>query len=413
MAEAEQNQQGRCGRIERMLATLAKHGHIVAMAIEGPVSPGEVGSKKAFDELVEISALKPADEGIYRLNPRLRDFIADHLVSYGAYQNLTRISDVVDRCKAQWEGVLSHRESGAIAQAEQLEWAIEDTVAELSYAIERNITLLNAMVATQYGNVSSLSAKRSQNRFYAREVCISLDEMDLIDHLVDDMGADALARGMLEFKRKLHLHLGSRLLSWRSQLKDAQTSISKRLFRSKQMEQRLNNLSQMAMWLNQHKTKDGFEMVELGGNPPFSLFRPDPVKVRAQLDVRDMDPMVLDTMVRAVEKLPEKKDPFGQPTARQPQTLKVGAVSVVPEELMPEDAEIEHLVMRLRQTGGSCSLLDWKHAREPVLSGITDEEWLLYASSQLVAQGIHVEMLAVKDASLRTENKLFFDFLAS
>lgn len=405
----------RQGGIERILSTLAKHGRILAMAMDSTIEVSDRTSKKSIDELVSISALKPYEEGVYRLNPRLRDYLADHLVTYNAYQNLTRISDLVSRCKAQWGGLLNFRENGAIADADQLEWAIEDTVAEISYAIERNITLLNAMVSSQYGNVATLTAKRSQNRFYAQEVSASLNEMDLIDHLVDDLAGEALAQGMLAFRRKLNTHLGAKLLSWRSQLKDAQSNISKRLFRAKQLEKQLNNLSRVALWLNQNKAKDGFDMIEIAQDTPSFMARPEALTVRPQIDVHDLDPMTMDTVVRACEKLPAKKALAGaddpKPKVRQP--VATAQVEVIPEEVMPEDAEIDLIVHALHTQGGSTSLLDWKRGKPDALSAISDEEWLLYASEQLATQGIAIAMRTVQDSSKQTENALFVDFVAS
>lgn len=71
----------RSDQVQKVLAVLARHADIVAEAFEGAVSGGDRQHQKGVDALFEIGAIKPYDEDTYRLNPRLREFLSDHLSS--------------------------------------------------------------------------------------------------------------------------------------------------------------------------------------------------------------------------------------------------------------------------------------------------------------------------------------------
>lgn len=399
-------------QIAQIFASLAKHSDLLSMALDGPVETGNREQNKAIDALVMVNALKPYEEGTYRLNPRLRDFISDHLISYNAFQALTRVKDRVHQAQAQWSQLQALRQAGATADADRLEWALDDTVTDIDYAIERNLTLLNSLVSTQYGNVTNLKAKLNQNLFYGREVDACMTEMNQVDSIVDLISAEALNAGILSVRQLINRRLGSKLLNWRVQLKDAQAIISKRLFWQRKMERRLNNLAKSVLWLNQHKTSSGIE-IDVDTSAPIAIFKPVSIKVKPHLDVRDKDPVTWDEMVTSIAKLTKRIDrslPAANAKAAQPVlAAEMAEIEII---LTAEEFMLDQLTAELLDSDQTISLCEWK-SDKPQLNLISDEEWLLYASGQLYAQGFFVRMAIDDEQDPCPINHRFYDFLVT
>ena len=48
---------------------------------------------------------------------------------------------------------------------ETVESALEESVIDIAYSIEHNLSLLHSLISTQYGNVEDLASKFRQNKF--------------------------------------------------------------------------------------------------------------------------------------------------------------------------------------------------------------------------------------------------------
>jgi len=399
-------------QIVRLLETLAKNGALITEAFEGTIEFGDRHRNKAIDALASINAIKPYEEGIYRLNPRLREFIADHLVSYQAYQTLTRISGSVYQAKTQWSEIRLLRESGALTDADRLERAFDDSISEIAYAIERNLTLLHSLISTQYGNVSDLSSKLRQNTFYAKEIADSLKEMRQVDETFTKITAEALADGFLSIRQTINRRLlVGKLLSWTMQIKDAQAVITKRLFLARQLEERLRRLSRMSLWLQQNKTADGFE-IEISERSPVALFKPLPIKVREQIDVRDTDAMVFEKLVAAIKRLPARElaRASGQDESPKPQLVVTDSLDEITIEIQAHERKLDELLEELNDTVGPISLARWKDAHQD-LNDLTVEEWLLFSSTELHNDGYVVTFVTVEEIDAFPVNEKFSDVL--
>src|SRR5690606_26392350 len=161
--------------------------------------------------------------------PRLREFIADHLVSYQAYQTLTRISISISQARTLWGEIRNLRASGDYADVEKLERALNDAVSDIAYAVERNLELLHSLVNTQYGNVSNFASKLRQNNFYSKEVASLLKEMTQVEQAFSRIAEEALHEGMLNVRQLVNRRLLVRLLDWTQRIKSAQEVITRRL----------------------------------------------------------------------------------------------------------------------------------------------------------------------------------------
>jgi len=393
-------------QVQRLLAALAKHADLVAEAFEGSVSGGDKQRNSGIDALFSLNVLKPYDEDSYRLNPRLREFMADYFSSYQAFQALRRVSGTMQQAQEQWRELRRLKTVGATKDAGRLHSALDESIVEIAYSIEHNLTLLHSLISTQYGNVDDLSSKLRQNRYYAQQVKLFLQDVQAIDVFVDRVADEAIASGLPEVRLLVTRRLAANRLLWTSQIKDAQAVISKRLFEAKLMEVRLKRLSRIALWLARNKTSAGWELaVDEKSNA--ALFRPERVDLRPQPDVSDMEPAAWDGLLAAV--------------ARMPARLKVASVAADPgpQLLLEDDAEVEQVVdpqqVALRElskqaasASGPISLLTWKRKRLE-LTEVPDEAWLMFACLQLKGSGFRVEFVQRDDLDPFPINERFHD----
>lgn len=397
-------------QIQQLLQVLSSQGALVSEGLDGTVYWGGGKARdKGIDALVSIHALTPYEENSYRLNPRLREFISDHLVSYNLLTTLTRLSEPLYRAKTQWVNLKDMKNSGILGDAEKLEWALDDTVTEIVYVIDRNLTLLDSIISTSYGNVESVAFKIRQNHFYAREVERALKELAQLDAMIDQIDADSLATGFIGVRQLMNVRLRSRLHLWSTRLNDIQARISKRLFQAQKIEKKLVTLGKMTLWLTQHKTSAGIP-VDIDNSFPIELLRPDQIRVSPQLDVRDTDPVVWDTLVDAVDRMPAPVAFAPEAIDEKIQVVEYTGIQEITLKSDPVDEIIEQLADAIYQgTADKVSLLDWKQSRRE-LDEVTEEEWLLYAASQLVSQGLQADFQMVA-RGVGVHNDLFDDVL--
>jgi biopolymer transport protein ExbB/TolQ len=399
-------------QIQKLFGVLERHSSLVAEAFEGSVSFGDRQHNRALDALASINALKPHEEGIYRLNPRLRDFVADHFVSYQAYQTLTRISATVSQARSQWNEIRNLRASGDMEDVERLERAFDDSVGDIAYAIERNLTLINTLVSTQYGNVAGLESKLRQNTFYAAEVVTLLKEMRQVEDAFSRIAGEAMVEGMSAIRTLVARRLINRLLNWTLQVKAAQEIITQRLFLARQLEERLRRISSMSLWLRQNKTASGFE-IDIKETAPVAIFAAHAVSVRRQVDVTDTDGLMNEMLIKAVTSMPPRKHGqalTGDPEASPPRMIEDGKTNAV-ATLAAHELQLDLLVDALYAATQPVSLADWK-ATQAALDDLSVEEWLLYGSVQLESQGFLVEFVGEPPAPGFPINRRFHDVLA-
>lgn len=396
----------RCDQVQRLLGTLAKHADLVAEAFEGSVSGGEKQRNAGIEALLGLNVLKPYDEDSYRLNPRLREFMADYFASYQAFQALRRVSGTMQQAREQWRELRRLKLAGATKDVVRLHVALDESIIEIAYSIEHNLTLLHSLISTQYGNVDDLSSKLRQNRYYAQQVKLFLQDVETIDDFVDLVADEAIAAGLPQIRQLVIRRLAARHLQWTSQIKDAQAVISKRLFEAKLMEVRLKRLSRFALWLMRNKTFDGWELT-VDEKTNVAMFRPDGFELRPQPDVTDMEPTTREALLTAVAKMPNK--PTVSPTEKDPgPQLYLEDDTEVHELVDPQQVALRELAIQAASAAEPLSLLSWKRCRAE-LTGVTDEAWLMFACLQLKGSGFRVEFVQLSDLDPFPINERFHD----
>lgn len=395
-------------QVQRLLVALAKNADLVAEAFEGSVYAGDKVRNAAIDALFNLSVLKPYEEDSYRLNPRLREFISDHLASYQAFQALRRVSGTMQQAQEQWRELRRLKQQGAGRDVLRLQFALDESIVEIAYSIEQNLKLLHSLISTQYGNVDDLGSKLRQNRYYAQQVKVFLVDMDAIELFAERVGDEAIAVGLPHVRLLLSRRLVAKRLQWTSQIKDAQTVISKRLFEAKLMEVRLKRVARFALYLSQNKTTDGWEL-PVDESTDKVLFRPERFELRPQPDVADMHPIVREAMLSAVARMPSAKSVSPEVAVPEhgPQML-VEENEQLQETLSPERLALRALATQIAHALQPVSLLSFKRHRAE-LGEMSDEAWLMFACLQLKGSGFRVEFVGNAVLDTFPINEHFYD----
>lgn len=393
-------------QVQKLLAGLAKHADLIAEAFDGSVSGGDKQRSAGIDALFALGVLKAYDEDTYRLNPRLREFMADHFSSYHAFQALRRVSGATQQAQEQWLELRRLKSVGSTKDAARLHSALEESIVEMGYSIEHNLAMLHALISTQYGNVDDLTTKLRQNRYYARQVDQFLRDVDAIDAFVERMGDEAIGAGLGEIRLLVTRRLGAKRLHWTSQIKDAQTVLSKRLFEAKLMEGRLKRLSRFALWLARNRTSDGWN-VAVDEDADRSMLRPGRMGLRPQPDVADVDTAAREGLLAAAAKMPRQASVVRDEPPVGPQML-IDDDATVTEKVGPQQASLIAFKAQVAQASVPVSLLAWKVGR-PELEALSDEVWLLFAGMQLRSDGLDVTFVGALDLDPFSINERFQD----
>lgn len=393
-------------QVQRLLGALAKHADLVADAFEGSVSGGDKQRNAGIEALFSLNVLKPYDEDSYRLNPRLREFIADYFVSYQAFQALRRVSGTMQQAREQWRELRRLKLAGATKDVVRLLAALDESIVEMAYSIEHNLTLLHSLISTQYGNVDDLNSKLRQNRYYAQQVKLFLQDVEAIDVFVDFVADEAVAVGLPHVRQLVIRRLAARRLQWTSQIKDAQAVISKRLFEAKLMEVCLKRLSRFALWLARNKTSDGWELL-VDEKTDVAMFRPEGFELRPQPDVSDMEPTTMEAMLAAVAKMPNKPTVSAAEKDPGPQLL-LDDEADVHEQFDIQQVAMRELAVQAAVATEPLSLLAWKRCRAE-LTDVTDDAWLMFACQQLKGAGFRVEFVQLFELDPFPINERFHD----
>jgi len=408
--------------IQRVLATLAANSDLVGESMQGLVITG--GKRdKGIEALVNVHALTPVEEDTYQLNPRLREYLTDHLARWDAFSRLTRLTSDIAQARVQWRNLRQFAREGLHADAERLSWGLDATITSIGYAMERNLLLLNSNISTDYGNVESLKAKIEQNTHYAREVGDCLREIRSLDEATRNIHDEALSAGNLAVRTLVNTRIRSRLPMWANKLNDIQREIDRRLFAARRLEKRLRNLGKVALWLSRDRLSDGFE-VDVDEASAAALCLPENHANGWNIDTRDHDPMVSDGLIAAAARLPVPRAPARpMDEAPPPQVVVATEQSLAVLQREPAELLVEQLLAYVRDHPlEPISLMTWKRQALKGLpegqggagpmTDIPDEHWLLFAASQVASAGINVQ-LQMQQRRPDLHNDLFHDAIAN
>ena len=398
-------------QVKVLLRLVAVNADLVCEGIEGPILAGENKRNARIDSVVGAGVLRVEDEQTFRLNPRLKSFVEDHLGTFQAFRSLTRIDSTVRHADRLWREVQALHRDGEEADAQKVEIELGEVFAEIAYDIDRNLMVLNANVATQFGNVDSLKAKIRQNRFFLSEVKSLSASVQKLGVTADRMFEECVQGGVSGVAQSLRRNLTSRLLNWSQQINEAQASISRRMFHARKLEERLGRLSRVALWVRQRSGLGQEREFDIDESVNPVLIRQRPIRLRAHVDVRDVESSVQEAMVECARSLPEAQERERKEITSTASEVERSEPEVAVEVLEPHEEALLKLVESASRSRRPISLVDWK-ANEPLLSQLSDEEWILYASTQVEAEGLSLAFLFAQQEA-GTLNERYYDAMVS
>ncbi len=385
--------------IQQLLKALADHSDLVSEAIKGPVSTGGKRNK-GVDTLIRMRALMPVDQDTYYLNPLLREFIGDYVVSYGAFRQLAQLDMPIRQLRLEFDNLREFRREGSVRDADRAMDRLDEAVVRIGFFMDQNLQMLSAKVTTNFGDVDSVAGKIRENKFYIEEVRRFSRQIVSLNAKVQEMEQEAVGLQLPEIRRLLNVRILSRLTDWTARIGDIQRVVSKNLFALRQIEQRQRNLANVALWLSKNRMSDGFDL-DVTPEAAERMVTPVGLVATWNVDVADNDIAVTQGILAAAKRLPPititpKPDPIESPV------VLATAQAVVEPEIDPIDelidAYVEH-IRRLDHHDGEqpASLLEWRERFGEVFGlerYVTDEEWLLYACAQIASTGLQVEVVA-------------------
>lgn len=378
--------------LKPVFAALSRHSDLVEIALREPV--GMDGNAAVSDpgirSLREFNVLRSAGERGYRLHSKLRDFANDVLQIHPAYQSLTSIGQLVEQIPMVWRELDDLRSAGDYRQADEAIAQIEQDAFDISDLVERNLRLLGLLLSTRFGNVSSLAAKASQNRYYQRQSELMANDLTRLSRAVEKVEGEARERGLQSLAAMLRNTIQAQLPRWTQTLSQHQSQIRRDIFNLREIERKNVLLARTAMLLRQNPGWRGIEEPKLDNEiAPFLMSKPfvgaPLAPIRMHMDPHDEDRSMKDLMRDEVRSLPKLT---ATPTpAEKPAPIKRAAPKeprAAPEKpAMQALARLAAAAIRNAKEGNKpLSVMDWRIG-DTFARGMAPALWLAFTASAL------------------------------
>jgi hypothetical protein len=399
--------------IKDVFRTLNQHSGVVEEALGGVVDGEGPSVNSSITALRQISALKPAGEEGYRLHQKLREYLHDHLQMFPAFQSLAEISSRITQVNSLWLEIDQGRRTRDVEVVNRLIDTIQTTVFDIGDSMERNMLLLQTLIQTRYGNVQSLAAKKSQNRYYQQQTHALAEDLVRLARVVDKVEREASDIGMEDLSRFLRRNLLSRILHWQQGMSEMQTQIRRELFRLKEIERDLKLLARMDMLMRQQPSWRGFE-IDLDGDIPEFLLVASMPPFNPQIEPLDNDTQMVEEMQRLVASMPPREAAAPDPKPPLRYTRIVDAPC--PPVLSPAARALKRLQAHANKADEDISLSQWQ-LHDADACTMAANIWLMFAIMGLRTAGYAVDVVpgmprigerfthSIRDALVRSRAK--------
>ncbi|SDC46080.1 hypothetical protein SAMN05444679_103127 [Variovorax sp. CF079] len=386
----------RSSPLKPVFAALSRHVEVVEVALRElvGVDQPEAHADPAVRSLREFQVLRPAGERGYRLHSRLREFANDVLQIHPAYQSLTGIGQLVEHIPMVWNELDDLRLAGDHRQADEAAAQIEQDAFDIADMVERNLRLLGLLLSTRFGNVASLAAKSSQNRYYQRQSEGMSNDLARLTRAVEKVEGEARERGMQAVAAMLRNTLQSQLPRWTQTLSQFQSQIRRELFSMREIERKNVLLARTAMLLRQNPAWRGPENPMLGEEiAPLLLSKPfigpSLPPVQFHMDPQDDDRAMIDLMRDEVRLLPALPAAAPEPNENAPRLKRMAPKQPHEEGLdMPAMVALARLARAaiaragLAYRAAPLSVLEWR-ASDDAARTMDANLWLSFTASAL------------------------------
>lgn len=291
--------------IKDVLQTLNKHSDVVEESLSGIFLVEGSTENSAVLALRNASALRPAGDDGYRLHPRFREYLQDHLQAFPAFQSLAEIGSKITNIHALWTEIEARRADQDVEMVTGLIISVQTLVFDIFDSMSRNMNLLHTLLSTRFGNVKSMAAKKAQNRFYQNQSGQLAADVMRLSKVADTIEREASERRFDDVAQFIRKNLLGHIGVWQHGLSEIQTHIRQEIFRTREVEQDEKHLTRMDMLLRQQHGWTGFE-VELNDDIPDFLLAARMPAFAANIDVSDVDSDIQAEMTEIARNLPEK-----------------------------------------------------------------------------------------------------------
>lgn len=405
--------------IKDALQSLSRYADVVEQAVMGGTVAQESLPKQAVQALRQASALRAAGQDEWRLHPRLREYLQDHLQMFPKFQSLTDIGAKLTLIAMLHSDALSSVSERDFESLESQLDAIETAVYDIADATDRNLTFLAGMVSTRYGDVRTLTAKIAQNRWYLKQSSHLGQDLTRLGGVVGRVEKEAEERGWA-IAGLIRRVLLSKVHIWQHGLSDIQTQIREEIFRTRQIEVNLRNLAKADQFLTQNPSWSGFER-DHEGLPEVFLHALLP-KLSPHVEPTDADSGVRHDLRDLVIALPAKKVTLPPTPAA---VLQVSHASDADEgeseSATPAAIALVDLMRQVLEATKAVSVLEWRKQSDAA-SQLEPGVWVFFATTALEA-GPHrvddkdvefqLELLANPPEPGRRISRTFRDALVS
>lgn len=373
-----------------VLKALYQHADVVEQTRrDGTIVPTQDAPEATVGALRQANALRPAGEDGYRLHPKLRDFLNDHLQLFPAYQTLAEIGTRISQAHQLWNDVDDLYRAKDFSAVDNIVETIESTVFDIGDSVERNLLYLHTLLSTRYGNVRTLEAKKSQNSFYQREAKILAHDMTRMASVFDRIETGATTRGMPDLAKFIRMNLQAHLQTWQNAMSEMQAQLSREIFRIREVERSHKQLARLDLLMRQQPSWQGFELDPEVAIPDFLLAAQIPA-FEPQIEPQDTDHQFVEAMVKEVAALP--------PKPAEPQTKEIRRFKRVVDEppvKKKSDAAIalDKLVLAAMQAIDKFSLAKWRET-DALAQTLDAHIWLGFAVLALREQKYRVDVVS-------------------
>ena len=394
--------------IKDALGALSRHANLVSAALDGPIEAREVLGERALVELRQASALRPAGDDTYRLHPRLREYLYDHLQLYPAFQSLSQIGADIAAMRQLWIEIGELRYVSDTDTLNQLRDRLQDTVFNIADSMQRNLAQLQSLLSTRYGNVKSIAAKKRQNNWYMQQSGTILRELTQLSAAGATIERDAFAIGMLDVARFVRRNLLSLILGWQQGLSEMQTLLSREIFRTHEVELQHKQLARIDALLRQQPGWMGVE-IEFDAEIPDFLLATCLPKIRPHVEPEDGEKDFQALLIDTAKNLPALAPP---PQPKQAERIKRKEQDHVAPPKTPAMLASERLYRDVMASADGVSLLDWRKGDADAQT-MSPNVWLIFAVMDLRQQRVNVALVQDGPITGPRRSPYFVDAVAS
>jgi hypothetical protein len=395
--------------VKEALSTISRHSGLVAEALKAPLSPGDGAPIKAImDMRNNASAVRPTSDEGWRLHPRLREYLFDHLQHYPAYQSLSEIGSYITTMNALWAQVEELHGLPDGDSTMELRDRLQDTVYDIADNMRRNLQQLQTLLSTRYGNVRTLEAKKSQNRWYRQQTSQLIHHLGLLANASARIEQAASDLKMHEFAHFMRTNLVSRVLGWQQSISEMQALLTREIFQTREIEIHHRQLARMDMLLRQQPAWTGVE-IDLDGEIPDFLLAARLPDITAHVEPADVDESVQAMIVETAASLPalRKANPPEEQKRYRKKDPKADATPQTPEMLASE-----RLLNHVMESTTGVSLVEWRLSDQDAMT-LEPDLWLVFSMQLLRMADVKVILLRDPPRAGERFSRTFHDAIAS